>query len=318
MKTQHKKTIATKKVIAKTHTNSANTWSWSIYIYWFIILFFIAATFYILGRSHEIFHPTLQSVVITEESLEQSTSYIDSAKTKIASGDMAGAITDLESAIDVDKNTNAYALRGEIYMQMGEYQKAMEDFDSAIEQDSLNAVAFYDKALLDTRMENYESALNNINNALAAHAQKPSDILSMRNLYAKRGQLNLWLKNWNGAIADYTNSLARADGTVSANVYAERAEAYTAIGDYTSAINDYTAAVRVVSELIQGASSAESSEEQASMAMSCYEKSAALNLKVGNIEAAKTDLQSAFVIATNLADEESVSRIQGLINDLEK
>ena len=29
-----------------------NPWSLSIYVYWFIILFFIAATFYILGRSH--------------------------------------------------------------------------------------------------------------------------------------------------------------------------------------------------------------------------------------------------------------------------
>ena len=31
-----------------------NPWSLSIYIYWFIILFFIAATFYILGRSHDV------------------------------------------------------------------------------------------------------------------------------------------------------------------------------------------------------------------------------------------------------------------------
>ena len=29
-----------------------SSWSVSIYVYWFIILFFIAATFYILGRAH--------------------------------------------------------------------------------------------------------------------------------------------------------------------------------------------------------------------------------------------------------------------------
>ena len=42
--------------LAKSATKqSYNPWSLSIYVYWFIILFFIAATFYILGRSHGIY-----------------------------------------------------------------------------------------------------------------------------------------------------------------------------------------------------------------------------------------------------------------------
>ena len=140
----------------------------------------------------------------------------------------------------------------------------------------------------------------------------------MRDLYARRGQLNLWLKNWEGAVADYTNSLALPDGIVSPSVYAERAEALTALGNFDAAINDYSSAVRVISEQIQGAATVEERELLSSNAMSYFEKSAALNLKLGNMDAARTDLESALTIAGALKDSDSVDRIHGLILDLER
>lgn len=315
-KTTKKAKTSAKKVVASTPCCVSNVWSWTIYVYWFIILFFIAATFYIIGRSHEFLHPAPQNVVVTEEALVQPEGYVAAAKEKLMAGNIDEAIEELNAAIDENASSNLYALRGEAYMQTGDYQKALSDFDSAIEIDGMNAIAFYDRSLLNTRLENYEAALADINNALAAQSIKPADVLTMRNLYAKRGQLNLWLKNWQGAIADYTNSLARSEGSISANVYAERAEAYTAIGEYESAINDYTSAVRVISEQIQAAPTQEMRESQSSNAMSYFEKSAALNLKLGNRGAAKSDLESAFAIAVALNDEESIIRIQNLINGL--
>ena len=321
-----KKAAVDKVVIRENCCNAASVWSWSIYFYWFIILFFIAATFYLLGRSHEFLHPmSHRSVVIEqklvadglqEEKLKQATDYVESAKQKLSDGNIEDAIRDLDAAIDANATSDTYTLRGEAYMQIGNYQNALVDFDSAIANDGMNAVAFYDRGLLNTRLEDYNAALNDINNALAAQSMKPSDILNMRDLYAKRGQLNLWLKNWQGAIADYTNSLARAEGSISADVYAERAEAYTAEGEYERAITDYTSAVRVISEQIQAAASQEERESKSSDAMSYFEKSAALNLKLNNIDAAKSDLESAFAIAVALNDEESAARIQGLVNSL--
>ena len=318
-----KKTKTTKKIKstssakkAECAANCSSVWSWSIYAYWFIILFFIASTFYILGRSHEFMHPHTSNVVVTEEALVQPSDYIETAKEKLIAGDMDGAIADLNAAIDENASSNTYTLRGEAYMQTGDYQKALSDFDSALKIDAMNAVAFYDRSLLNTRLENYDAALVDINNALAAQSMKPSDVLNLRNLYAKRGQLNLWLKNWQGAVADYTNSLARSEGSVSANVYAERAEAYTALGEYENAINDYTSAVRVISKQIQAAPSQDVRESQSSNAMAYFEKSAALNLNLGNTDAAKSDLESAFAIAVALNDEESMTRIQNLLNGL--
>ncbi len=331
-KNTSKKNVNTKKAAARTpratsrvaelHCADAkpcfNPWSLSIYVYWFIILFFIAATFYILGRSHGIVNqPAANNVAVTEEVLMQSNDYYESGKTKLMAGNIDDAIADLTAAVNAENpSIESFILLGEAYMQSGNYRLAMENFNAAIEKDPTSAVAYYDRSLLNTRLEDYSAALNDINNALASLASNPTDVLQMRNLYAKRGQLNLWLKNWDGAIADYTNSLARPDGVVNPSVYAERAEAYTAIGDYASAINDYSSAVRVISEQIQGTVSMSERESLSARAMSYFEKSGALNLNLGNVDAARNDLESARTIASALNDADTVERLTGLINEL--
>lgn len=311
--------VVSKATIKDTNKRQAkpcfNPWSLSIYVYWFIILFFIAATFYILGRSHN--SANMNNVRITEEILLQANDYYESGKTKLLAGNIEDAITDLTASIDAGvASVESYILRGEAYLQSGDYRNAMEDFNTALSKDPANAVAYYDRSLLNTRLEDYAAAMNDINNAMAANVTHPSQFLQMRDLYAKRGQLNLWMKNWEGAIADYTNSLARPEGSVNPSVYAERAEAYTAIGDLSAAVNDYGSAVRVISEQIQGAPSVEERESLSNRAMGYFEKSAALNLKLGNTEMARVDLESAYTIAVALNDAETTARLQELINGI--
>lgn len=306
--------------VKTTKKQQNNSWSLSIYVYWFIILFFIAATFYILGRSHGAFEQpqNANNVEITEEALLQANDYYEAGKAKLLEGNVSDAIADLTTAIDSGNATiDTYILRGEAYLQASDYRKALADFDTAIEKEPNNSIAYYDRALLNMRLEDYAAALNDINNALASYTTNPNLILNLRDLYAKRGQLNLWLKNWEGAIADYTNSLSRQEGSINPSVYAERAEAYTAVGNYNEAISDYATAVRIISEQIQGATTSEEREYLSSNAMSYFEKSAALNLSLGNIDSAESDLQSAYTIAAALNDIDSMTRIQGLISDLQ-
>ena len=326
------KTAAVRGVNIKSSSRSREhtSWSISIYVYWFIILFFIAATFYILGRSHlvnknanKIFDNSGERIEIidsqnAEEKLMSAADYYTHGKSEILAGNIEGAINDLNAAITADASmVDAYILRGEAYMQIGDYNAAMNDFNTVLSIDAANSTAYYDRALLNTRLEDFTSAMNDINNALATYASNPNEVLQLRDLYAKRGQLNLWMKNWEGAIADYTNSLARPEGTVSANVYAERAEAYTAIGEYALAINDYTSAIRVISEQIQGATTMEQKEDLSMRAMNYFEKSAALNLNIGNTAAAKSDLESAYAIAASLNDADTTERLQKLIEALQ-
>lgn len=295
-----------------------NPWSLSIYVYWFIILFFIAATFYILGRSHNVLNNVpANNEQISEEKLMQANDYFEKGKEKLVAGNIGDAIADLNAAIESgDAPINAYILRGEAYMQSGDYSNAMVDFNHVINEEPENAIAHYDRSLLFVRLEDYSSALNDINSAMAAAATNSTPVLQERDLYAKRGQLNLWLKNWEGAIADYTNSLARPDGMVKPSVYAERAEAYTAIGQFPAAIDDYASAVRVISEQIQGATTAAERESLSNNAMAYFEKSAALNVQLGNIDGARNDLASAHTIATALNDTDTMSRLEALLGEL--
>ncbi|MBE6461311.1 MAG: tetratricopeptide repeat protein [Alphaproteobacteria bacterium] len=317
-----KKSVKVRPVASKptvktvTKKTCVSPWSLSIYVYWFVILFFIAATFYILGRTHNA-QPEVANVEITEEILLQAGDYYESGKTKLLAGNVDEALADLTAAIDAGAaSVDTYVLRGEAFMQAGNYRDALADFNTALSKDPSSAVAYYDRSLLHARLEDYAAALNDINNALAANVSNPSSALQMRDLYAKRGQINLWTKNWEGAVADYTNSLARPEGIVSPEVYAERAEAYTAMGNYDDAVKDYASAIRVISEQIQGLPTKAERESLSSRAMNYFEKSAALNLQQGLTEAARTDLESAYTIAIALKDSESISRLKALITEL--
>jgi len=309
-----------KLVIKNNKLNKANaakttgsTWSTPIYVYWFIILFFIAATFYILGRSHGMLH---NPATLNEEILMQASDYFNSGKEKLEAGDIEGAIADLTAVVDSGAvSGSAYLARGEAYLLLGDTKKAMADFDSAIEHDTTNVLAFYDKALLEMRLEDYDSAMVDINNALAVAATNPETTVPLRDLYAKRGQLNLWQKNWDGAIADYTNSLARPDGTVTPSVYAERAEAYTAKGEYAQAIVDYASAMQVINEQLAGMD-ADEGERLSHDVMAYTEKTAALYLNLNDKESALTSLQAAYQIAISLNDTETIDRLSILMSDL--
>ena len=311
--------VASKPTIQKESKKSCmSSCSSAIYIYWFIIMFFIAATSFFLGMAYDMQKKSddvvVEQVAITEETLLKAGDFVNSARENIQSGNIENAVVDLTAAIDTGAApVDTYIVRGRVYVQSGDFRNAMADFDAALERDPANADAYYERAMLNTKIEDYNAALVDINNALASSASNPSGALSMRDLYAKRGQLNLWLKNYEGAIADFTNSLARPEGTVSPTVYADRAEAYTALEQYANAIADYSSAIRVISEQIQGAPTMEEREQLSSNAMRYFERSAALNWKLGDADAARSDLESAYTIAVALNDADSVARYQALI-----
>ena len=53
-------------------------------------------------------------------------------------------------------------------------------------------------------------------------------------------------------------------------------------------------------------------------AMDYFEKSAALNVKLGDIESARNDLESSKTIAVALKDTETISRLYSLLENLDK
>ena len=63
---------------------------------------------------------------------------------KLKNGDVEGAIADLTAVVKSGVvSGTAYIARGEAYLLLGDYKKAMADFNSAIEHDATNVVAIY-------------------------------------------------------------------------------------------------------------------------------------------------------------------------------
>ena len=299
----------------------------ALYVYWIIILFFVSATCYILGRGYSIMHQRgteIKSAALInvsgmteEQRMGLATEYSATGKEKLLEGNATGAILDLTVAIEADpKMVDAFIFRGEAYMQVSDYSRAMSDFNIATELDPDNAVAFYDRAILSMRLEEFEGALLNLNLAMDAYQRRPSDIVSAHSIYARRAQLQLWAKDFQQAVNDYTAAINASGDNQSPDDFSGRAEAWTALGEFRHATSDYLSAITLISEKIQLVESPAQRDQMSRSAMSYFERSAALNVKLGDLEAARTDLEAAHTLASALGDNDTASRIQSLIMEL--
>ncbi|MCL2017983.1 MAG: hypothetical protein FWG80_04415 [Alphaproteobacteria bacterium] len=299
----------------------------ALYVYWIIILFFVSATCYIMGRSYSILNPNRKSdSVVAEAALinvsgmsesqraDLFTEYASAGKRKLLDGNATGAILDLTVAIEANpKIADVYVYRGESYMQVADYTRAMFDLNKAIELDSSNSIAYYDRAMLNMRLENLEKALEDLNSALEANANRPSEILSNHDIYAKRAQLLLWARQFNSAVNDYTAAINASANRQNPDDYAGRAEAWTMLSEFRHAASDYLSAISLISEQIHLVDTSEEREKMSRAAMSYFEKSAALNVKMGDMNAARTDLEAAHSLAATLGDNDTANRLQSLI-----
>jgi tetratricopeptide (TPR) repeat protein len=295
----------------------------AIYVYWFIILFFVSATFYIIGRSQEFMQraPAPDNVEIVDFSGPgmgdiDVAAYVATGKSKLLSNDIQGALYDLSLAIHADPTiADAYIFRGEGYMQIGDAASAIADFDKAVALNPNSAVAYYDRAILQARGENYAAAFADINDAIALRANfSGNGVLTLAELYSKRAQFSVWSKNWMDAHADYTTAIDL--GSTDPADYAGRAETETALSRYDAAAEDYLLAVTLIAEQIHSAPSIGEREIMSRAAVTYFEKSAALRVRMGDMDGAKSDLQSAITIAGALGDTEQVERLLALEQSL--
>ncbi|MCL1902065.1 MAG: hypothetical protein FWG18_00365 [Alphaproteobacteria bacterium] len=300
----------------------------ALYIYWMIIVFFVGATFYILGRSYSILNPKTNVEVVSESAViniaqmtpaARADLAVDRAKTgkaKLLAGNVITAIADLSIAIEAAPDfVDPYIIRGEAFMQTGDYNRAMEDFNMAINLDPVNSVALYDRAILSARMENFDAALVDLADALSANNIRPSDIISNRDIMSRRAQIMLWNKDFEGAVVNYNAAIA-ASTVASYEDFAGRAEAWTALGMYQQAADDYLAAITIISNTIQNADTNEQRNQMSRAALSFFEKSGALHVTMGDMEGARTDLEAAYTLAATMGDTDTTNRLQALINDL--
>jgi tetratricopeptide (TPR) repeat protein len=298
-------------------------------IYWAAIATFAGSACYMLSH-HDMRRAaeTADTIQVTSDKYQSPEAkaggtddageYLVSGQQKLLAGDSVGALNDFTLAIEKNPTAMAYIYRGEMLMNGANFDAAIADFNAALQLDAVSAIAYYDRALTNIKLENLDEAQADLSEAIEA-AELRSDqltVISLHDMYAKRAQTKLWLRDWSAAADDYTAAISQNAGEPDWNDYTGRAEARTNIGDYEAAISDYVSAVTIISERIQKTPDEKTREDMSRQAMGYFEKSGALRVKIGDMDSAKQDLQAAHTLAIALNDMENKSRLEILISSI--
>jgi tetratricopeptide (TPR) repeat protein len=124
----------------------------------------------------------------------------------------------------------AYLDRGIFLIQRGEYQRALEELDRAIQSDEQLDLAYYQRGRAHFLLGDHERAIEDYTQALA---HSFNDI----KLYIDRGAALEAIKSYGAAEADYTAYLAKSPRAFT--VYRYRGIVRTYQGNYQQAIADF-------------------------------------------------------------------------------
>ncbi len=153
-------------------------------------------------------------------------------------GDADSAIKVFDEVIRLQPTfARAYILRGSAYALRSEHEKALADFNRAIQIDSRNAAAYCDRADLE------QHSLGRPQDALADYNRAIRLAPKFQRAYFNRAICFLERHDYNRAIADFTRSIQLVPNDLSA--YGSRAYAYAKQGDRTRALADAKVAIKL-------------------------------------------------------------------------
>ncbi len=133
-----------------------------------------------------------------------------------------------------------YTMRASSWWALGKPEKAIEDFDKAIELGYEQAHAYASRGMFLASRGDFAKAIEDYNRALELDLEDQSPLVNLA-----AAKMNL--KNYDEAIADYTKLLdARQKANENANaILSQRATAYKAAGKMDEAIKDFDQILKV-------------------------------------------------------------------------
>lgn len=164
--------------------------------------------------------------------------YVDRGMEHARRGEMECALGACAEAIRLDaKLPTAYACRGAALNNKGDYLKALEDFNSALELQPGNGDFYHSRAQIHGKLDQMDEAL--------ADATKASELITSefgRSVaFAFRGSLYKKQQKFETAIKDYDQAIRLAPDF--AYHFANRGEVYAELKDFDKAIADYNRAI---------------------------------------------------------------------------
>ncbi len=156
---------------------------------------------------------------------------------KIDNGDYQGAIEDYSEAINVDEGYwKAYINRGNAKNQMKNYLGAIEDFNAVLAIDSGAVNAYVNRANSYKLLGDPSRAIQDYDRAIRMN---PDQI----ELYTNRSNTKYELKDYQGALDDISEAIRKKPDY--ATGYSNRAYIRKAMDDLPGAIEDYTRAIEI-------------------------------------------------------------------------
>jgi tetratricopeptide (TPR) repeat protein len=189
--------------------------------------------------------PTPYSLLPTSSPDIQAADYHHRAAIYLNMGEYDKAIQECDKALELDPAyIPAYYDRGLAYVQTQQHTDAIADFDQVIElnpqhADPRLAGAYYNRGLIYARQNAFDQALADYDQALALH---PDDAL----IYNSRGNIHYNTKDYAQAIADYDQAILHDPAYTDA--YLNRGLTYAAQEEYQHAIADYNQAIALTPE----------------------------------------------------------------------
>ncbi len=151
-------------------------------------------------------------------------------------GEFDKALADFEKVLELLPIADAYLGRGCMYLNMGDIPSALVDFNRAIEMEPANAMAYSNRGAAYSKLEDMENALVNYDRAIQCDP-------NYGNAYANRGFAYYKLGRYEDGVADFTRSLAlRPDHP---NTCSDRGLCRAALGDKEGARTDFNRALEL-------------------------------------------------------------------------
>ena len=196
-------------------------------------------------------------------------------------GQFGKAIEDYNHAITISPAyIYAYYNRAVALGRNGQFEKAIKDFSRSIELDPSYFMAYNGRGMLYEKEEQPDRAIKDYNKAIELNPFSPDAYFNLGVLYGKSGLYDKAMTHFNEAIA------INPDNAV---FYCNRAAIYSFIGQHDNALKDLNKAIEIDRNIA-----------------TAYYNRALIYLKAGMAERAIADLQTA----CNLGDKQACKLIQ--------
>ena len=206
-------------------------------------------------------------IYIAAEWNDSSSDFLNNEGYKeIENKDYQKAIEFFKNALKIESNARSYYLLGLSYFDMGDYSAAIINYNNAIagykayykDDNQIKLSIYHLMGMAESRSGKYDGALKALTdyNKLIETMKGPgiTDSSEFDLFYRDRGNIFLSLRQYDKAIADYTNALAvsRDSSSTIPDIYTNRAEAASHRMDYKNALADLQKAVQFTPNFFYG------------------------------------------------------------------